>query len=146
MKVCKNCEITKPVREFYKTASGSPMHICKQCHKERMKINRLTNPSVQAYDRERAKTPERKAQAARVSTEWRQNHPDAYRAQNAVNNAVRDGKLFKQPCAICSTDKNVHAHHEDYSRPLDVKWLCAKCHHRIHSVFPQLGGHYQAAQ
>jgi ribosomal protein S27AE len=110
-----------------------------------MKVRALTNPRVQECDRERAKTPERKAQARRISVRWRTEHPDAYKAHTAVNNAVRDGRLKKQPCAICGTDK-VHAHHQDYAKPLEVKWLCAKCHHRVHATFPELGGHFQAAE
>jgi ribosomal protein S27AE len=66
-------------------------------------------------------------------------NPAAYRAQNAVNNAVRDGKLKKEPCAICAASK-VHAHHKDYSKPLEVVWLCARCHHRLHAIFPELEG------
>ncbi len=58
----------------------------------------------------------------------------------------RDGRLDKSICALCASDQNVHAHHRDYSRPLDVVWLCAKCHHRVHATFPELGGHFQAAE
>jgi hypothetical protein len=56
-----------------------------------------------------------------------------------VNNAIRDGKIIKGPCAICGATKNVHGHHKDYTQPLKVVWLCAKCHHRMHAVFPELG-------
>jgi hypothetical protein len=106
-----------------------------------MKVRRLTDPKVQEYDRKRAKTPRRQGHMKSVSAQWRKDHPEAYRAHNALNNALRDGRIQKQPCAVCGTDNNVHGHHSDYSRPLDVKWLCAKCHHRIHAIFPQLHGH-----
>jgi hypothetical protein len=88
----------------------------------------------------RAKTPERKAASRIISDNWRKQHPDAYRAQTAVGNALRDKKLVKMPCEICGTTKDVHAHHKDYSKPLDVTWLCALHHHRLHSIFPELGG------
>lgn len=120
------------------------MRKCKECWKEQVKLRRLTEPSVRAYDRDRAKTPARKAHARRVTIRWRAEHPDAYRAQTAVGNALRDGKLLKKPCQVCGTDEDVHAHHDDYSKPLEVKWLCAKCHHRIHALFPQLSGHRAA--
>ena len=139
---CRACDSEKGDDGFY---AGVPSR-CKECHKAAMKVRALTNPRVQEYDRERAKTPERKEKSARVSRDWRAKHPDAYRAQNKVNNSLRDGKLTKDPCCICGTTEHVHAHHKDYSKPLDVKWLCAKCHHRIHSVFPELGGHYEAAE
>lgn len=111
-----------------------------------MKRIRLTNPKVQEYDCERAKAPERKAKSREVSRQWRIDHPEAYKAQTAVNNAVRDGRLLKEPCAICGTEKHVHGHHRDYSRPLDVIWMCARCHHRVHATFPELGGHFKAEE
>lgn len=138
---CRACNSEKLASDFYAGVASR----CKECHKAAMKVRALTNPRVQEYDRERAKTPERKAQARRISVRWRTEHPDAYKAHTAVSNAVRDGKLKKQPCAICGTDK-VHAHHQDYAKPLEVKWLCAKCHHRVHATFPELGGHFQAAE
>ncbi|QTC89414.1 hypothetical protein IFE19_01385 [Brevundimonas pondensis] len=72
--------------------------------------------------------------------EWREAHPDAYRAHNAVNNAVRDGRLTKEPCLFCGEAK-VHGHHQDYSKPLDVIWLCPRCHHRLHANFPETAAH-----
>lgn len=121
-------------------------NVCKQCHRDRQKLRRLTNPAVQEYDRARAKRPDRKAMARKIGVQWRRDHPEAYRAQTAVNNAVRDRRLKKEPCSICGTTEHVHGHHKDYSKPLDVVWLCAKCHHRVHATFPELGGHFEAAQ
>ncbi|RUU22662.1 hypothetical protein EN883_18610 [Mesorhizobium sp. M7A.F.Ca.AU.002.06.1.1] len=74
---------------------------------------------------------------------WREENPVAYKAQTAVSNAVRDGRLFKQPCEFCGDDE-VHAHHRDYTKPLEVVWLCPKCHHRLHALFPELEGKKKA--
>lgn len=139
---CGACNNEKALGDFYPSVASR----CKECHKAAMKLRRLTNPAVQDFDRLRAKLPARKEHTNRTSKKWRCTHPIAYRAQTAVNNALRDGRLTKQPCAICGTEKNVHGHHQDYSKPLAVKWLCAKCHHRIHATFPELGGHQQAAE
>jgi ribosomal protein S27AE len=144
MKRCRDCSTEKPADGFYRTSSGSLMHICRDCHKARMKLNRLRNPRVQEYDRARAKTEKRKALSKEQRVKWRTKHPDAYKAQTAAGNAVRDGRLLKLPCEVCG-DERVHAHHNDYSKPLEVVWLCAKCHHRLHAIFPQLRGHQEKA-
>jgi ribosomal protein S27AE len=44
---------------------------------------------------------------------------------------VRTGKLVPQPCEVCGAI-NVHAHHDDYSKPLEVRWLCPEDHSHVH--------------
>ena len=61
---------------------------------------------------------------------WRENNPLGYATHILVNEAVRLGKLIKQPCEICGS-KRVHAHHEDYLKPFEITWLCP-VHHREH--------------
>lgn len=41
-------------------------------------------------------------------------------------------KPKKKPCKICNTTKRLHAHHPDYSKPLDIIWLCALHHKQVH--------------
>jgi hypothetical protein len=53
-------------------------------------------------------------------------------AHRMVNVAIRGGDLTRLPCEICGTTDHVHAHHDDYSRPLDVRWLCALHHAEWH--------------
>lgn len=55
------------------------------------------------------------------------NYPEKYAARQKVLIAVRNGSLVKQPCKECGALK-VEAHHPDYSKPLDVIWLCKKHH------------------
>jgi hypothetical protein len=43
----------------------------------------------------------------------------------------RDGRLTPQPCERCGRE-DTHGHHEDYSKPLDVNWLCPPCHGERH--------------
>lgn len=49
-----------------------------------------------------------------------------------VRSAVAQGKLIPQPCEVCKTFESLEAHHEDYNKPLDVKWLCKKHHTILH--------------
>lgn len=53
-------------------------------------------------------------------------------ARSAVNNAIRAGKIAKGACEVCGTEKRVHAHHDDYAKPLLVRWLCAVHHKETH--------------
>lgn len=128
-KTCKVCGLRKPLRDYYKHVLSR----CKECHKRAVTENRRTNPSVREYDRERAKTPERRKHSREITINWRGNFPERYKAQTAVGNALRDGKLKRGPCEKCGATENIHGHHHDYSKPLDVTWLCALCHHRLHA-------------
>jgi len=60
---------------------------------------------------------------------YRIRHPEARKAELLVQKAIRSGKLKKQPCEICG-ERKVHAHHKDYSKPLEINWLCP-IHHRM---------------
>lgn len=137
MKHCTGCEREKPLTDFYKHPKMTDGHLskCKSCVKERVRQHRRLNDSVREYDRSRGS---RTSLASLQS--YRQRHPEAYRAHNAVSNALRDGKLKKEPCLFCNEER-VHGHHRDYSEPLDVIWLCAKCHHRLHANFPETAAH-----
>ena len=56
-----------------------------------------------------------------------------YKARCAVSNAVRDGKLVRPTiCPQCDDECMVEAHHPDYTKPLEVEWLCAPCHQAEH--------------
>lgn len=56
--------------------------------------------------------------------------PERRAAYVAVHGALLRGGLIRQACEVCGV-KNAHAHHDDYARPLDVRWLC-RGHHRSH--------------
>lgn len=47
-----------------------------------------------------------------------------------VYKAIKRGDLVRQPCEVCGFPQ-AQAHHDDYSKPLDVRWLCPK-HHNMH--------------
>lgn len=53
------------------------------------------------------------------------------RARGMVHRAVRDGVLSRQPCGVCGVERT-EAHHEDYSKPLEVRWLCKRHHEEAH--------------
>ena len=134
IKSCRRCGEAKPLTEFYahKKMADGHLNVCKECVKNRVKTHRAENDSVREYDRWRYQNhPDRKNRGKENSKRYRAKNPEKYKAHTMVNNAIRDGKITKQPCVVCG-NLSVHAHHHDYSKPLDVTWLCAKHHHRHH--------------
>lgn len=131
MKPCFKCGRTRPLIEFYKhpAMADGRLNKCKDCTKRDVRENRQRRSDYYlAYDRERSKLPHRRARLEQYVRE----QPHKARARIAVHNALRDGRLTKQPCAICGDDA-VDAHHEDYDRPLDVIWLCRAHHAQRHA-------------
>lgn len=61
---------------------------------------------------------------------WEAKNPEKKKAHKDVENAIRWKRLVKGPCEVCGAEK-VEAHHDDYSRTLDVRWLC-RPHHLEH--------------
>lgn len=139
---CSVCNLVKSFDDFYRGVKSR----CKECHKAAVKKNRAENVEYyRAFDRARAWLPERvllrkkreervkndpelrAINAARVKA-WMGRHAIKRHAHNAVSNAIRDGKLAPQPCERCGDAIGVQAHHEDYTKPLDVNWLCPPCH------------------
>ena len=54
-------------------------------------------------------------------------HPEKHYCRQQTHQAVKNGLLIRLPCEICG-DPNSEAHHDDYSKPLEVKWFCKKHH------------------
>jgi len=59
-------------------------------------------------------------------------YPEKYKARWALQYAVRSGKVIKPKfCSSCGVEGKIQGHHHDYSKPLDVIWLCKKCHEKV---------------
>ena len=149
-KLCTSCFVEKdPEANFYKHSQMADGYLnkCKECVKNRVSKYREANlEQCRKYDKKRyLEQPHRKEDLRRsydnwvsknpdgptvACREWRKRNPEKYKAQNTVNNAIRDGKLQKQKCMICGG--KAHAHHEDYSKPLDIVWLCPVHHSELH--------------
>ena len=55
------------------------------------------------------------------------------RARSIFNHHIRDKHIERKPCEICGESKT-QAHHDDYDKPLAVRWLCLKHHREWHKV------------
>ena len=134
MKKCFKCGQIKPIGEFYVHPRMADGHLnkCKECTKRDAATHyRKVRGRYIAYEQERFRRPRRKQLLRMYQQRRRVKHPDKYATHNAVNNAIRDGRLIRKPCEVCGSLKS-EAHHEDYSRPLDVIWLCRKHHLERH--------------
>jgi len=136
-KQCFVCRRTLPVLEaFYAAPRMVDGHSgkCKSCTKAEARLNyRRNRDRYVTYEVERNKLPDRKAKRQRAQQAMRARSPEKYKARTAVGNAIRDGKLKRQPCRACG--KPGQAHHHDYSKPLDVDWLCRLHHDMTHDTF-----------
>jgi hypothetical protein len=103
-KVCAGCGETKPLDAYYKNKGGlaGRQSRCRPCF-----IKQVRAPS-----------------------DYRQRK----NARSAVRHAIKTGK-FTRPttCSACwASPVYTHGHHDDYSKPLDVRWVCKPCHDAIH--------------
>lgn len=152
MKQCKTCETEKELSEFYvhKRMADGHLNICKECVKQRIAKHRAENiDRIREYDKKRgnlehrvlarkqySKTDAGKLAKQRGMRKYNKQHPLRYASHIIIGNAVRDGLLHKpNTCSECESTKNIEGHHDDYTKPMDVRWLCEKCHkqwHRLH--------------
>ncbi len=89
-----------------------------------MRLNR--ERETERKHRERIKYPERQGL-------YRRKHRGKVHAVSAVFYAVRTGNLIRPDmCSECSRKCKPEGHHDDYSKPLEVIWLCTECHGKRH--------------
>lgn len=149
MKVCRECKIEKPLFDFYKHSRMADGHLnkCIECVKTRVDKHREANlEKIREYDKKRGNQPHRvearekyaKTEAGqqarkRANVEQKKRYPMRYAARKMTGNAVRDGKLIKSTnCSICNSAERIEGHHDDYTKPLEVRWLCKSCHTKWH--------------
>ena len=150
-KVCRSCGIEKEINSgFYVHSEMADGYLnkCKECVKSRVKNHR--NDSVREYDRfryynnsdrkEYSKTQskkwfnENKEKSKKSKLLWISKNLEKRKAHIIIGNSIRDGLLKKQPCLICGIEKT-EAHHNDYSKPLKVIWLCKNHHAERHRKY-----------
>jgi hypothetical protein len=129
-KACFKCGVEKPLADFYRHPRMADGHLnkCRECTKRDVTEHRDKSlDKIRAYDRVRGsrRTPEAVAR-------WMENGGrEKKRAHQVVKRAVARGDLTPRPCEVCGATDRIHAHHDDYAKALDVRWLCVK-HHRQH--------------
>jgi len=135
LKTCFKCGTEKPLTEFYRHPMMGDGHLnkCKKCTKKDTRENRRKRIDYyRKYDLQRYRdNPKRREATLRWFKEKMALHPAAKKASDIVSNAIRDGRMKRQPCEVCGDPKS-EAHHPDYAKPLDVMWLCRSHHVQWH--------------
>lgn len=149
MKTCIACGETKPFEMYGKNSTYKEGfdHKCKSCRYELVKKYRATargrasaRATVRNYHQSpRGRLAKKRYELTEKGREKRRTHAIAHRIANPEKKlardralaAVRAGKITKQNCVICDCDQSF-GHHEDYSKPLDLTWLCRKHHTARH--------------
>lgn len=138
MKVCVRCKQTLGREKFYKNKrlKDGLASECKTCSKERMGLWVLKN-SQQWRNRckkyHKQYRDNHSVECKLYNKKTRLKYPDRVKCRSSILTAIRSGKIKKRnSCEICYNGPT-HGHHEDYSKPLDVIWLCSRCHAMLHA-------------
>jgi hypothetical protein len=146
MKKCFECHRQLPRAEFYdhhRMADGK-LGKCKVCVKKGVaaRYKEKQNDPVwlekeRARCRLKSKLAKLNGQTMKPSIEpgrkWRKRNKVKVRVWNTVQKALVNGKIkSKKTCQDCGSAGKLHKHHEDYSKPLSVEWLCPACHGKRH--------------
>lgn len=131
MKKCFRCGQEKELAEFYRHPQMADGYLgkCKECTKCDVRENyEKRREYYLEYDRRRYKENPGRREGIKGSQKC---HPKHEWARKTLRNAIARGKMHKKPCEVCGESK-VDAHHSDYSKPLQVHWLCRKHHMEYH--------------
>lgn len=135
LKHCPRCDQSKPLTDYPKnkrTKDGLACY-CRVCHNHYTLTDYYRRHESALAARKAYKKRNRdKVRAAnrRYNQTVRKLYPEREAARSAVSNAIRDGRLIPQPCRVCG--KKAEAHHPDYSKPLEIDWLCLQHHKDEH--------------
>lgn len=149
MKECFKCFQEKELSEFYKHPQmpDGTVNKCKECNKADNIQNR--NDKIDhyvAYDKRRAMIPHRvaarkeymatqpgKESHNKSNKKYLTAYPNTKRAKSIFGYGMKSGKITRPTtCSKCPSTTMIQGHHDDYDKPLDVRWLCVKCHTAWH--------------
>ena len=127
-KTCSKCQKTKPTTEFYaaKSTKDKLAQQCKACAKAYCKAYESgfgNHRLALKYKRKRAADSLARANA----------NPEKVKARSELHAAMKRGEVVKPTrCCECGKQKKLDGHHDDYTKPLEVRWFCRSCHVKYH--------------
>lgn len=133
-KVCPDCQQDKPLSDFYLTKYGKPYKRCKRCQVAFLKV----------YRNERGGNAKR---GTYYRDKWKNDDTFWLRMQirQLTDKCIRRGIITPGPCSAIGSEceGRIEAHHDDYGRPFEIRWLCQR-HHRLEDA-PKVGRIGEAA-
>jgi len=160
-KNCSKCEEVKSLDEFYirTTSADGYNNLCKECigksvkgYSATAKGKEVSRRAVEKYrltdkgkkvKREAVKrffkTHKGKKANKKAGDKFIKKYPYKIKAQRLLQYAVLSGTVLKpEKCEVCNINPSLsgnklHGHHDDYSKPLEVNWVCPQCHSDIHN-------------
>jgi len=148
-KKCAKCKEIKSIDNFCKDPKMNCGYrsYCKRCHnvhynynisKKKLNIYRhryvhiKKKVAVVKYSEFMKNHPEYKEKWIKYAKNYSLRYPQKRKCHTIVNNMITLGKFKRLPCIICGKVKS-EAHHEDYSKPLEVIWYCRQHHKDYHN-------------
>ncbi len=136
-KLCQGCGETKAWDAFWFDARRQiPRTRCKACEIKRQRqlpneVKRFYSQGWRDRHPDKALAKHRRQRATRIDT-YRADSSKA-KSRRALRTALAKGRIAKpQDCQSCGQVAKLSAHHHDYTKPLEVRWLCLRCHGREH--------------
>lgn len=136
VKTCIRCKNTKDITLFHnsKRQKDGKAYYCIDCTKilKHQEYEKNKDRYI-SYLKDYRATPHGKKIIRSIYVRMRDKYPDKYRARVLLNAAVGRKEIVKpDQCEICLCVKRLCGHHDDYNKPLEVRWLCYSCHTKWH--------------
>lgn len=151
MKHCNTCNTNKSDDQFHKRAASVDglAARCRDCQRiyDKARANKpdrvqaraeyaKSEAGIKAGNRaKRAWAHRNKDKVYEIGRAYIETNPKKAKVHGIVGYAIRLGKLKAEPCEACGETSHVHAHHDDYDKPVDVRWLCSAHHRSWHAEY-----------
>lgn len=136
---CKSC-IRKYQEKWILDNSEHHKKLIKKNYEENKEKYLIKQNEYKSKNKDKIKEMFKRYYSSEIGREQRLKHykiykkrnPEKTRARWLVRTYLKRGKIVKKPCCNCGSESNIHAHHNDYSKPLDISWYCRSCHSELH--------------
>ena len=142
-KICKKCGVKQDIGQFQKVRSRHSGEFkyrsgtCRLCKTEYFRDWREKNGHITSRRSSIKWGKNNPEKVIESSKRWGKKNQGKKNIHHKVQRAVKKGIIVKASnCENCGADGMLHGHHDDYSKPLKVRWLCPACHVGVHHLPP----------